>query len=295
MPHSFPTMTAGHARQGMSWSARLAWALLLLLVGGALTAWGLSRWEGGARFLGITPASPPLQVVRQEAAPPPTRQSESLAVADAARLSMLESRLAAIEGQAQAAAGSAGRADALLVAFAARRAIDRGFSLGYLEPLLMQRFGRDHRSSVATVITAGRQPIRLEQLVEEYRALGPALRGRGPEEGWWNSFQRELGSIVTFHRAGAPSPKPQARYERALKQLEMGAVDAALAETMRLPAAAKASTWAGRARRYIAAQRALDVIESAALLGPPVPAAPVTPVPVEPAAPPPPAGGPDAS
>ena len=40
-----------------------------------------------------------------------------------------------------AAAGSAGRADAMLVAFAARRAIDRGVALGYLEPLLVQRFG----------------------------------------------------------------------------------------------------------------------------------------------------------
>ncbi len=279
----------------MSWSARLAWALLLLLAGGALAAWALSRWEGGARFLGIAPESPPLQVVRQEPDPSPARPTESLAAADAARVTTLESRLAAIEGQAQAAAGSAGRADALLVAFAARRAIDRGISLGYLEPLLMQRFGREHRSSVATIVTAGRQPIRLEELVEEYRALGPELRGPGPDEGWWNSFRRELGSIVTFHRAGAPSPKPQARYERALKQLQMGAVDAALAETMRLPAAAKASTWASRARRYLAAQRALDVIESAALLGPPAPAAPVTPVPVEPAAPALPPPGPDAS
>lgn len=290
-------MTAGHARQGMSWSARLAWALLLLLVGGALTAWGLSRWEGGARFLGISPVNPPLQVVRQEPAPPPAEPAGSLAGADVARIATLESRLAAIEGQAQAAAGSAGRADALLVAFAARRAIDRGFSLGYLEPLLVQRFGREHRSAVSTIVTAGRQPIRLEELIEEYRSLGPALRGPAPEEGWWSSFRRELGSIVTFHRAGAPSPKPKARYERALKQLEMGAVDAALAETMRLPAAAKASSWASRARRYIAAQRALDVIESAALLGPPVPAAPAVqaaPVQVEPATPTLPAPDPDA-
>src|SRR5690606_466364 len=130
--------------------------------------------------------------------------------------------------------------------------------------------------------------------VEEYRALGPALRGAAPDEGWWNSFQRELGSIITFHRAGAPSPKPQARYERALKQLEMGAVDAALAETMRLPAADKASSWASRARRYIAAQRALDLIESAALLGPPAPMVPATRAPIESVAPALPAPGPTA-
>jgi len=43
-----------------------------------------------------------------------------------------------------AAAGSAGRADALVIAFAARRAVDRGVALGYLENLLVQRFGQQH-------------------------------------------------------------------------------------------------------------------------------------------------------
>jgi hypothetical protein len=36
---------------------------------------------------------------------------------------------------------------------------------------------------------------------------------------------------------------------------------------MRLPGAAGASGWTTKARRYIAAHRALDEIESAALLG----------------------------
>jgi hypothetical protein len=38
---------------------------------------------------------------------------------------------------------------------------------------------------------------------------------------------------------------------------------------MRLPGAANAAEWVGKARRYIAAHRALDEIESAALLGGP--------------------------
>jgi hypothetical protein len=71
-----------------------------------------------------------------------------------------------------------------------------------------------------------------------------------------------------------PSPQPQARYDRALARLETGEVDLALAETMRLPGAANAGPWIVRARRYIAAHRALDEIESGALLGagsPPLP------------------------
>lgn len=260
-------MTNGTSRQGMSWTARLAWGLLLLVAGAVLATWGLSRWEGGAKFFGIAP-SPPVRIVQ---APPPAAPkpvaTEPLAAADAARIATIETRLAAIESQAQAAAGSAGRADALLIAFAARRAIDRGVALGYLEPLLIQRFGREHQPAVATVITASRDPVRLDSLIADYEALGPSLRGGGPEEGWWDAFRRELGTIVSIHRADTPSPQPQARYERAKARLEAGEVDAALVETMRLPGAANASSWIARARRYIAAHRALDQIESAALLG----------------------------
>jgi hypothetical protein len=260
-------MTNGTSRQGMSWTARFAWGVLLLVAGAALSIWGLSRWEAGARFFGIAP-SQPVQIVRAPLAPVPHPVTpEPLAAADAARIAAIESRLAAIESQAQAAAGSAGRADALLIAFAARRAIDRGVALGYLEPLLIQRFGREHQAAVATVITASREPTRLDDLIDEYEALGPALRGGGPEEGWWDAFRRELGTIVSVHRADTPSPQPQARYDRAMARLEAGEVDAALVETMRLPGAANANQWIVRARRYIAAHRALDQIESAAILG----------------------------
>src|SRR5262245_47044233 len=110
-------MTSSQLRQGLSWSARFAWALLLLVAGAALATWGLSRWDEGARFFGVAPRQP-MQVVRQAPAPAaaPQPAAQSLAAADAARIATLESRLGAIESQAQAAAGSAGRADALLVA-----------------------------------------------------------------------------------------------------------------------------------------------------------------------------------
>jgi len=51
-----------------------------------------------------------------------------------------------------------------------------------------------------------------------------------------------------------------------VRRLHSGDVDQALAETMRLPGAARAADWISRARRYVAAQRALDELESAALL-----------------------------
>ena len=50
-----------------------------------------------------------------------------------------------LERQTLSVQGSAGRADALVIAFAARRAIERGVALGYLEPLLVERFGASHQ------------------------------------------------------------------------------------------------------------------------------------------------------
>jgi hypothetical protein len=251
-----------------NWTARLAWGLLLVVAGAALATWGLSRWDSGARFFGVAP-KPPLQLVVPPAVPAPRPQPavQSLGAADASRIATLETRLANLENTARAAVGSAGRADAMLVAFAARRAIDRGVALGYLEPLLVQRFGSQHEAAVATVITASRDPVKLESLIAAYEGLAPALRGGAPDDGWWDAFRREMGTIISVHRADTPSPQPQARYDRALAKLEGGEVDAALAETMRLPGAANAGAWIVRARRYVAAHRALDEIESGALLG----------------------------
>ena len=137
----------------------------------------------------------------------------------------------------------------MLVAFAARRAIDRGVALGYLEPLLLDRFGATHRASVATILTASRVPVRLNDLIADYRGLGPQLRSGAAKEGWWSQFQRELGSLIQIRHAERPSTQPDARYLRALSLLEGGEVQAALAETMRLPGAPHAQGWVGRARQ----------------------------------------------
>ena len=251
----------------MRWPARLAWALLLLLVGAAFATWGLARWDAGARFFGVTPlrapTALPLTVAPVVALAPPSR-------AEVERLAALEARLNLLERQTLSVQGSAGRADALVIAFAARRAIERGVALGYLEPLLVERFGANHQAAVATVVTASRNPVTQAELAAEHDKLGPLLRGTGPDEGWWAGARRELGTLVSIRRNDSPNPRPAARFDRARARLASGEVDAALAETMRLPGAARPEVqgWITRARRLIAAKRALDEIESAALVGP---------------------------
>ena len=257
-------MNGTGTRTGMGWGARLLIALVLILIGAAAAVWGLAHYQPAAHFLGV--ASPPPQPVMTASRPagaggkapaPPVRNSQ---------IAALESRLAQVENATQRAAGSAGRADALVIAFAARRAIDRGVALGYLENLLAARFGAQHPAAVATVVTAAHRPIRLNDLISEYETLAPELRRGGPQDSWWTNVKRELGSLVQVHRASRPNPSAEARYNRALQRLSAGDVDQALAETMRLPGAARAADWTAKARRYVVAHRALDEIESAALL-----------------------------
>jgi len=265
-------MNSATQGSGKSWTARLLVGLVLLLVGAAAATWGLARYQPAARFLGVV--QPAHQAPQAVLTPKPVVMNPQLPQSagandpeDAAKILTLEQRVARIEAATQRTESFAGRADALVVAFAARRAVDRGVALGYLEPLLLDRFGAQHQAAVATVITASHQPVRLNDLTSEYEAIGDDLRRGGPEESWWAGFKRELGSVVEVHKSDRPAMNADARYNRALARLNTGDVDQALAETMRLPGASRADDWTNKARRYVAAHRALDEIESAALLG----------------------------
>ena len=258
-------------RDGMGWGARFLIALVLILAGGAAATWGLAHHPFAARLFGVTssaqPAPQPPKLVMQQVPQQQPANPGTLNPAIAEQIGQLQARLQRVESESQEVKGTAGRADALLIAFAARRAIERGVSLGYLEPLLLDRFGADHSPAVATIVTESRTPVPLTSLIAQYQDLEPALIGPPPNEGMWTGIKRGLSSLVTVHRSDRPSTKPKARYDRALSHLMAGEVDSALAETMRLPGAPRAGDWINSARRYIAVHRALDEIESAAIVG----------------------------
>ena len=261
-------------RKSPNWGTRLLVGLVLILIRAAAAVWSLAHYQPAARLLGIV-QPPSVQVIPKPIAVGvgPAAQSRTATQPSNAQIAQLQARLARVENATQRAEGFAGRADALVIAFAARRAIDRGVALGYLEPLLMDRFGSQHEQAVATIITVSRDPVRLNDLIAEYETLGPALRRGGPQESWWAGFRRDLGTLIEVHPAQKPAVNPDARYQRARLRLDTGDVDQALAETMRLPGAGNAADWVNKARRYIAAHRALDEVESAALLGAPAPQA----------------------
>ena len=151
-------MNATSPRSRSSWSARLLIALTLIVVGAAAATWALARYDRAAQLLGVAVVPPRPQPQTQALVRMPPAAVTALPAPASERVAQLEARLARLEAATQRAQGSAGRADALVIAFAARRAIDRGVPLGYLENLLADRFGAQHPQAVATVVTATTLP-----------------------------------------------------------------------------------------------------------------------------------------
>ncbi|KTE27227.1 MULTISPECIES: mitofilin family membrane protein [unclassified Sphingopyxis] len=253
-------------------------AVLLLILGVVGGGWAMSRW--------LASEKPPVTVVSDEpavggalaaigqaevaaggqvAAAPAVDGAGGLA----ARVAELEQRLSRINLQAESASGNASRAEGLLVAFAVRRALDRGLSLGYLEAQLRLRFGDDQPNAVKTITETSREPVTLEQLRAELDAIAPELVGRSGDKGsLWTGLRRELGELFVVRPAGTQSPRATERLERARRYLAGGMVDQAITEVEAMPGAAEAGDWLIDARRYHEARRALDLIETAAILEP---------------------------
>ena len=255
---------------------RWLWVLLLVLLifasGAAAAVYTLRRFEPVRTLLGVTaPARAPILV---RAAPAQAAAALAPGVPQppspetARRLARVEQDLARINARAVETSSNADRAEGLLVAFAARRALDRGTTLGYMEGLLRDRFGATQPQAVATILSAAHQPVTLEDLRQGFEEVAPKLVTADPRESWWTGVRRELTGLIVVRRATTPSAAPADRLQRARRQLEAGHVDLALAEVARLPGRDVAADWILRARRYAAARSALDAIETAALLTP---------------------------
>ncbi len=211
--------------------------------------------------------SPVAQQVATQAAERVERVAEQQGGLDQ-RVAALEQRIVRLDLQSRAAVGNAARAEGLLIAFATRRAIERGTPLGYLADQLRLRFGDARPNSVQTVIDFARDPVTLDQLLARLDRLGPTLSSAPPQEGFMNRVSRELSRVFVIRRESDPSPAAERRLERARLFLESGRTDAAVAEVRLLPNAGEATTWISDASRYAAVQRALELLETTAILEP---------------------------
>ena len=263
-------------RRGFFWPLTLL--LITFLLGIVATTLALHHWSSLDKLIHPVSAAQPVTnspqpAPRTVAALPPTAPGDP---ALDARIAAIESRIDSIDARATEASSDADRAEGLLVAFAARRALDRGQPLGYIEGMLRERFGATDAASVAQIIAVSQGPVTLAQLQDGLAALHPALVTRSTEEGAWQGFKHELATLFVVRKADQPSTIPTDRLARADHALEQGQVDTAAAEIARMPGAARASDWLALARRYVLARNALDRIETAALLTPaPKPSVPL--------------------
>lgn len=250
------------------------------VLGGALAGYGVWRYGDDLRIgMDERPASPAAPASTASLLPSPVPAAPASDAAEAVqrvtqqqggldqRIAAAEQRITQLDLQAQAAWGNAARAEGLLIAFSARRALDRGSDLGFLADQLQLRFGDAMPNAVGTVIAFGRQPVTLDQLVARLDGLAPELAKSGGRLSW-DRFTSELAGLFVVRRESTPSPQPELRLERARLFLQSGRVEAAVAEVRNLPGVGKAGTWIRDAQRYAAAQSALDRIETAAVLEP---------------------------
>ncbi len=214
--------------------------------------------------------TPQVEVVAQEARDAAERV-EQVAVQTGGidqRVAAMEQRLTRLDLQSQAAAGNAARAEGMLIAFASRRAIERGQPLGFLEDQLRLRFGDARPNAVQTILAASQDPVTVDQLMVRLDGMANELTDVPEGEGLWTRFTHELSQLFAIRTDETPSPVAERRLERARSNLEIGRVEVAIAEVRAMPNAAAAQDWLVDAERYAAAQRALEVLETAAVLEP---------------------------
>ena len=249
-------------------------ALLIAFIAGiALTVALVRHWDRIATLVRPQTAAAPLpQTITRPPAILVAQPQPAAAAGEAelaGRIAAIEARVGAIDARADEARGDADRAEGLLVAFAARRALDRGQPLGFLEGMLRVHFGAVEPQAVAMVVGAAQRPVTLVQLQERWATLAPSFASASTGGSWWGGVQHEIGNLFVVHRADASSATPIDRNERIGRLLEQARVSEALGEVARLPASSDGAVWIASARRYVLARNALDRIETAALLRPP--------------------------
>lgn len=225
---------------------------------------------------------------------PVTSETDATAEKDQEqRIAALETRFEALDSRSTVALANAARAEGMLLALAARRAVDTGQPLGVIEGMLRERFGGTQPQAVASLIAASQKPVTLAQLQAGLQTLEPQLEKASRGDSWWTELRNDLSRLIIIKHENAPIVEPVEQLKDARQRLMVGDVAGALWQIHRLPEQSrqKAGGWIVAARRYLAARQALDSLETVALLAPPpgqleqvipLPSAPAAPVTAKP-------------
>lgn len=265
-------MAAPPSRGGMKFKhifIMLLLAFICGIVGAGWLATRLGYWDGDLK--------PEVSATRAEAVPSIAPFSNVEPRDDT--VASIESRLTRINADAAAASGNATRAEGLLIAFAARRAIESGAPLGYLADQLRLRFGASQPQAVTAVLAASQSPVTLESLQAGLQSLDNVLLTGNRDAGVWATLSEEFSELFVLRKEGVPSSAPTQRLLRAHTMVESGNIEGAVVEVSAMPGASAAQNWLAKARRYNQVRKALDLLERSAIVAPAaVIAAPVTPI-----------------
>lgn len=277
----YSAITASSSGRPRSRSITVFIALMAFIMGAALVAWAASHGylsgvltspeaqettEAVAETL-VEPAALPNAAATAPA--PKTSAAQMAAISSVeGRLAMLEDRISRLDFQTDAASGNAARAEGLLIAFAARRMIDRGEPLSYVADQLKLRFMNAQPRAVDTIIAFSKSPVTIDELSARLEALSPGLTGVETKESLWDRARHEFGALFVIRRDSSALVSPSARIDRAKVMLTARRISNAVAEVERLPGAEQAQTWIADARRYEDVQHALDLLETTAMLEP---------------------------
>jgi hypothetical protein len=262
-------------RKSGAWPALLA--LLAFLSGAGLVAYfawtgELSRYlparSGRGESSATSGGSSETDAAVTADSPSRTGSALPAVVSLEARLAMLEDRFSRIDFEADAASGNAARAEGLLIASAARRLVERGEPLGYVADQLRLRFADAQPQAVETITTFSRSPVTIDQLTARLEALAPDLTDTSEETNFLDRTRQEIASLFTVHSDSPTLLAPAARIDRARLMLTARRIGSAIDEVERLPGAEAANKWVADAKRFDDAQRALDLLETTAMLEP---------------------------
>lgn len=269
-----PTAVATPRRTG---GRQFTVALLAFMLGAALVGWLV--WDGrldsllpdkedasrNAATLVSDRAKPGSNVASNRLTGPGAQPDIGMVEA---RVAMLEDRLSRIDFQTSTASGNAARAEGLLIAFATRRMIDRGEPLSFVADQLRLRFANAQPKAVETIIAFAQSPVTIDELAARLEALSPELTGTDDDVSVWERVRHEVSKMFTIRRDSTALLAPEARIDRARLMLTSRRIGEAIQQVERLPGAGSADNWIADAHRYDDVQRALDLIETTAMLEP---------------------------
>ncbi len=260
-------------RRGLGWRGVSAVSLLVLLGGLILAGWLVTRFDL------LSPATPPAESAKEaqdedsqpgfSAILPVGNASEDSEDNDvAAKVEALEKRVAQIDSQDGTAVAFSPPQGGVATALRARRALDSGASLSFIQTQLTQRFGDRYPQAVDALQQLASEPVTLDELRDDLARRGDAIIGRGGEAGLWSRIQLELGELFMLRERGESPTSPAHILQRAGEDISKGDLKGAIEKIASLPKNDASGAWLESARRYQNAKDALDRIERGALSQP---------------------------